>query len=526
MSHIKHTLQISASLVGLTLLIVFSAHWLGFIPSEYESRIRERISLSEALAVQFSAAIQEKNTAVITTTLNGVVSRNTDIIHAALKHADGTIVASKGESTQNNAGNVSSANFMLVPIFHDNEAWGWLEVSFKPLEYYSLAGLMSTELLKLTAFIIVFGFVLYLLLVRKILTHLDPYKVVPARVRAALNTVSDGMVFIDNDGYIVLANIAIEKRLNCKGSQLIGRKLSSFSWEYTAKQSNNTLLPWEATLSQGKIQPQITLKYKTSANSDLIFLVNCTPIINHGDRVCGALASFKDVTELERMSYELENMTKYLRHEMSNALVGATGTVNLLEKGEHLSDDGKHLVNRAKRLHNVIRLLLGSVKEAKSIEDSFTNESTGPIRLDKIVKDVVDNYSAIYTDNIFIYKSDGQPLVIRGLEERIIQMLDKLTANAIDHADTGSVIQFSCYRDKIKAVLTVSNQGLPLPENKDAIFELFSSFRTVNVEKQNQGIGLYVVRLIAHAYGGTVVARNRKDVTGAEFIIELPLLPK
>ena len=114
--------------------------------------------------------------------------------------------------------------------------------------------------------------------------------------------------------------------------------------------------------------------------------------------------------------------------------------------------------------------------------------------------------------------------MIRGLEERIIQMLDKLTTNAIDHADVDSSILFSCSKENNKAILTVANQGLPLPENKEVIFELFSSFREDELENKNQGIGLYVVRLIAQAYDGSVVAKDREDVTGAEIIIELPLI--
>ena len=128
----------------------------------------------------------------------------------------------------------------------------------------------------------------------------------------------------------------------------------------------------------------------------------------------------------------------------------------------------------------------------------------------------------MYSDNSFEFRSDENALIILGQEERIIQLLDKLTGNAIDHSDRGAPIIYTCSKDNDRAVIKVANQGKPLPEDIQGIFDLFASYRTETATRHNQGIGLYVVKFIAEAYGGTVEARDRQDVTGAEFIIRLP----
>jgi len=48
--------------------------------------------------------------------------------------------------------------------------------------------------------------------------------------------------------------------------------------------------------------------------------------------------------------------------------------------------------------------------------------------------------------------------------------------------------------------------------------------RSSSTKNENQGIGLYTVKIIAELYGGSVVARDRDDVTGAEFVITLPVI--
>jgi signal transduction histidine kinase len=324
---------------------------------------------------------------------------------------------------------------------------------------------------------------------------------------------------------VVLSNAALEKKLNFSADQLLSKSLSTLPWAIESQKANGQRrLPWSQTLKDGKNRIHETLSYQLSEQESLTLIANCTALRDVKESIRGALVSFYDVTEIEKMYKELDNMSKFLRHEMHNALIGAGVTITLLEQSDQLGGDDKKLLQRAKSSHRVIKYLLDSVREAKSIEASFRTEETRPLRLDKVVEEAVKNYSDIYRGNPFQFESGGAELTVFGQEERIIQMLDKLTSNAVDHSDPGTPIEFSCYRKDKHVLLTVANQGQPLPKNKKALFELFASFRNITATQHNQGIGLYIVKLIAEAYGGSVEARDRKGVTGAEFIVRLPIL--
>ena len=64
----------------------------------------------------------------------------------------------------------------------------------------------------------------FILWLRRVLTHLDPSRVVPPRVRAALDTLAEGLLVVDNTGRIVLANKAFVDTVGGSADELQGRK--------------------------------------------------------------------------------------------------------------------------------------------------------------------------------------------------------------------------------------------------------------------------------------------------------------
>lgn len=522
---IKHYIRISISLVALMLMTMFMADLIGLVPNEDRSRINMRIDLSESLAIQLSAATQQENMAIIDETIKSIVDRNKQIKSILLRKMDDSVISSHGESFQAANDIYSTSNHMKVPIFKDKKPWGLVEINFIPLEAPYLWGSISPQFFRLLVFITIVSFVLYIFLVKKILSHIDPYKVIPGRVKTALNALSEGVVLIDDDERIVLSNKSFENKTNNSADQLLGKKLSTLPWSYPDRTpETKQIFPWLKSISDGNDNTCITMNLEQQENDKITLIVNSTSLRDIRGKIRGAIISFNDVTELEKMNQDMESMMSFMRHETRNALLGASSTVSLLEKSSHLSDEDKQLLNRANKSHRVIKHLLDSVQEAKTIEATFAQEKPEPVHLASLIKEVVLNYQKIYTGNNFKFESDGNELIVLGQEERYVQMLDKLVSNAVDHSDVDTCITISCDKVNTNAVITVKNNGTHLPDDKEGIFDLFASFREKAATRHNQGIGLYVVKLIAEMYGGTAVARDSKDVTGAEFVITLPII--
>lgn len=518
------TLRISLSLVVLTIFVVFVANWLGFIPDEKAVQARSRVAFAEAIGVQFSVTLQQNNLASIPATIKSIVERNAEIRSINFRQSDGTVIGSYGDLPVNTP-KQSTIDFMIAPIFKDNQEWGAVEIAFSSSKSSPWWNIIDSTFYQLVLFITLTGFVLYFMLIKKVLKHLDPNRVIPERVKKALNALTEGVVLIDAGGHIVLSNRSFEQRIARPSNKLLGSLLTELPWSYPARSDKTTTLPWNDTLAQGKPVNNVTLNYNLSEDQNITHIVNSTPLQDESGKVRGALVSFSDVTALEKMNKDLESMAQFLRHEMRNALAGANSTVTLLEQSTHLSEADKALLDRAHQSHRVIAHLLESVNQANTIEASFSKEQTHAIRLDQLVAETVRMYADMYNDNAIVFESDGAPLLVLAQDERIIQMLDKLMTNAIDHGEQGTAIQFKCQKQQNRAVITVINQGAPLPANTPALFDLFASFSQDASSNQNQGIGLYVVKMIAETYGGKVYAKDHKAAGSVEFVIELPLIP-
>src|SRR4029078_3233433 len=99
-----------------------------------------------------------------------------------------------------------------------------------------------------------------------------------------------------------------------------------------------------------------------------------------------------------------------------------------------------------------------------------------------------------------------------------------LLQNAVKYSPAGGVVTVRVYRQNDRANLSVSDQGIVVPEVAQAnLFQQF--YRATNVEAQQiqgMGIGLYVVKEIVTVHDGEITLQSREG-EGSTFTISLPL---
>ena len=71
---------------------------------------------------------------------------------------------------------------------------------------------------------------LFFFYLKRMLRALDPSRAVPQRVRAAYDTLTEGLLVVDRQGMIVLANKSTGLMLGVPESRLVGRSPSEFGW--------------------------------------------------------------------------------------------------------------------------------------------------------------------------------------------------------------------------------------------------------------------------------------------------------
>ncbi|WP_437815281.1 AAA family ATPase [Sorangium sp. So ce1078] len=169
-----------------------------------------------------------------------------------------------------------------------------------------------------------------------------------------------------------------------------------------------------------------------------------------------------------------------------------------------------HLVNE---LLDVTTLNAGRLRLARA-----------PVGLAGLTRDAIERLSQQLADAGCRTELDLDERVIgRWDPSRVEQVLLNLLSNAVKYG-AGGLIHVSVRRQEGRALLAVRDHGIGIAEADQArIFERFE--RAVSVRNfGGLGLGLYIVRCIVIAHGGSIRVESRPGA-GATFFVELPLGP-
>lgn len=124
-----------------------------------------------------------------------------------------------------------------------------------------------------------------------------------------------------------------------------------------------------------------------------------------------------------------------------------------------------------------------------------------------------------HPDVRFEIEAPEGPILVDGVADRLVAMLDELLDNGASFAPRGGHVAVRVEARGDRAFVGVTDDGPGVPEGeRDVVFE---RFYTTRGQTRGTGLGLPFVRAVARAHGGD--ARLVRDHTpGAAFEIELP----
>jgi diguanylate cyclase (GGDEF)-like protein/PAS domain S-box-containing protein len=304
-------LRITFGLVLLTLTILMALDALGWIPTVQSRDAELRIQIAETLAAQATAAAAQHDLRPLRAALRIAVERNQDVLSAGLRAArGGRLMISVGDHRtlwQPTDEKSSTPTHIRVPLYRDGEHWATIELRFVELGGGGLVGsLQRNPLLRILLFVGIVGFLAYGLYMRRTLRALDPSAVIPTRVQSTLDVLTEGVVVIDRNDDVVMANEAFASRFGLSPTRLMGRKASSLGWRDEQGNEIAGPLPWTDAMKDGNPFGGEVLTLNRSARQRVILSTNGAPVLDGWGRPTGAIVSFQDVTELARSRAELE----------------------------------------------------------------------------------------------------------------------------------------------------------------------------------------------------------------------------
>ena len=213
-------------------------------------------------------------------------------------------------------------------------------------------------------------------------------------------------------------------------------------------------------------------------------------------------------------------------HELRTPLAGIRAYAELgLRSNEAVPDEVSHALGRveseAVRMGRLVDdlLLLARLDSGRPLEQE-------DVDLCRLVVEVTSDARVAGPDHVWSLDLPDEPLVVRGDEHRLHQVLANLLSNARTHTPAGTSVVVRLTADQPatnQVVLSVGDNGPGIPKQLQAnIFERFvraddSRSRAIG----STGLGLSIADAVVKAHGGSLTLISDPD--GTQFRIALPV---
>jgi diguanylate cyclase (GGDEF)-like protein/PAS domain S-box-containing protein len=442
--------RISLGLVSLASCLLLTADLiLGVLPDEASVSRQIRKKSSESLAIQLTALAQSDDTETMRRTLHEVVTRDPDVLSIAVRRTNGHVVAETGNHDRYwtpPPQDKSTLTEVLVPIKAHTTLWGQVEVAYRPNTPTTLLGWLKYPSVMLTVIMTTLGFLLFYLYLRRILQHLDPNAAIPDRVRTAFDALSEGVVVIDKQGQIVLANAGFRGLHPDAARDLTGKKIADLAWLVNAIGNHPATWPWERSMSTKASVTGETINIERGDGTSVKVTVNCAPVLDERTGVRGCLITLDDLTLVEHMNQQLLDTVAQLevaKHKIEaqntelkhladhDQLTGALTRRAFLERAQQM-----FLKGAAQRGGDVSCIMV-DIDHFKAVNDRF-----GHLLGDQVIHRVALTLREATPANDLVCRYGGEEfcLLVTGIKAQQAQAFADQIRKLIEHTCGAAVI--------------------------------------------------------------------------------------
>jgi two-component system sensor histidine kinase CreC len=206
-----------------------------------------------------------------------------------------------------------------------------------------------------------------------------------------------------------------------------------------------------------------------------------------------------------------ERYTQVLAHEVKAPLAAIRGAAELLEEEMPAEQRRKFMANirgEAARIQQIVERLL----ELSSLEARKALRQTEPMAVAGLIDEVSDAMRPAFEGarvNLIREAVDAQ---VTGERVLLREALVNLVQNALDFSPSGAVVRLKASRETNRILFTVEDEGPGVPDYAKArVFERFYSLPRPGSTRKSTGLGLALVREIAHLHGGDAMLENRPE---------------
>ncbi len=343
---------------------------------------------------------------------------------------------------------------------------------------------------------------------------------------AIMRSAGEGIVRLDCDGRVRVANAAAEEVLGRSAEHLRGRDLHELSHSRRPDGSPypRATCPILAAAAGGEA---------CSVDEEVFWRPDGTPVpVEYRAQPLlgadgGAVLTFRDITERRRIARMKDEFVSTVGHELRTPLTAIRGSLGLIEAGMlgPISEEARSMlaigISNSDRLVRLINDIL-DIERIESGRVSMVRRLCGLEDLLARAEDLMAGPAEQAGVKLQVHRT---PARLWADADRVLQVLTNLLSNAIKFSPPGGEVTVTPTVGDSEVVVAVSDQGRGIPADKlESVFERFSQVDASDArEKGGTGLGLAIARSIVHQHDGRIWIASEEGV-GTTFFFALPLV--
>lgn len=326
-----------------------------------------------------------------------------------------------------------------------------------------------------------------------------------AALDAIIGSMSEGLVLLDRDGRVDLANRSFRQIVGT--DDVVGR----FHWELLRE-------PEFAALVRQAGDEMTTVSGRVDL-SGRVYAGNAIRIAASG-RTVVTLYDITSMAQSERMKREL---VLNASHEIRTPLTAIRGYLETMETA--VSDANRGHLEVVRRHTERLSRLVQDLLTLSEMEEPDLKLELEPVEVNLLAADVAGLFAAAAHQKGIELRVEpcAESLSVRSDRFRLEQVLINLVDNAIRFTDQGTVTLRVIHRDD-RVIIEVADTGCGIEEKH--LPRIFERFYVVDKSRSRQsggtGLGLAIVKHIVRLLGGEVAVDSRPGV-GSRFTVSIPI---
>jgi len=216
-----------------------------------------------------------------------------------------------------------------------------------------------------------------------------------------------------------------------------------------------------------------------------------------------------------------EQMIGIVSHDLRNPLSTIMMGSAVLSRGD-LTPAQQRVVGQLRRATDRANRLIADLLDfTQARVGSGLAISIGPLDLHREVEDIVEELRLANPGRVIVHERSGAGECTADAS-RIAQLLGNLISNAIAYGTADQSIDVTTTIEAERFTVAVHNLGTPISAQAQAsLFEPMTRGTKVGAQARSVGLGLFIVREIARAHGGTASVTSTREA-GTTFLTTFP----